>query len=98
MRQLGSVLAVLLGVGISSAHAAVVMCARPRSDGTFKTTIKLRTGTCAPHETQLDPGALGLQGPKGTRATLATSVHRDLGSWSRTRTATLWARCSRRRS
>src|SRR4029077_12287331 len=43
---------------------AVVLCARARPDGTFNTTVKIRTA-CKPGETQLDPGALGLQGPAG---------------------------------
>jgi hypothetical protein len=48
---------------LGTAHA-VVLCARPRANGTFNTTVKLRE-TCAKGETQLDPGALGLQGPTG---------------------------------
>lgn len=43
---------------------AVVLCAKPRGDGTFNTTIKLRE-QCTPRETTLDPGALGLRGPAG---------------------------------
>jgi len=41
---------------------AVVLCAEPNQDGTFNTTMKIRTA-CKPSETQLDPGALGLRGP-----------------------------------
>lgn len=42
---------------------AVVLCARQK-DGTFNTAVKIREA-CKTHETQLDPGALGLQGPPG---------------------------------
>ncbi len=56
-------LSAVLGV---SAADAVVLCAKPRSDGTYNTSIKLREA-CRPTETQLDPVALGLQGPKGDK-------------------------------
>lgn len=45
---------------------AVVLCAMPKKDGTYSTTIKLRE-VCKPSETHLDPGALGLQGPQGNK-------------------------------
>jgi hypothetical protein len=48
---------------------AVVLCAHPRSDGTFNTSVKIRE-TCKPAETQLDPVALGLQGPPGSQGPL----------------------------
>lgn len=44
--------------------SAVVLCARPRLDGTFNATVKIRE-LCKPREQQLDPVALGLQGPPG---------------------------------
>src|SRR5262245_18022652 len=43
---------------------AVVLCAKPRADGTFSTSVKIREA-CRTSETRLDPGALGLQGPPG---------------------------------
>jgi hypothetical protein len=46
--------------------AAVVLCAQPRGDGTFNTTVKLRE-MCKAHERQLDPDALGLRGPAGPK-------------------------------
>jgi len=58
------VVGLLLFVG-STAHA-VVLCAKARSDGTFSTAIKIREN-CWPKETQLDPLALGLQGPAGSQ-------------------------------
>ena len=42
----------------------VVLCARPRWDGTFSASVKIRE-ICASREVQLDPVLLGLQGPKG---------------------------------
>ena len=44
---------------------AIVLCAKPDNGGTFNTNVKIRTTACKPSETQLDPGALGLQGPTG---------------------------------
>jgi hypothetical protein len=43
---------------------AVMLCARPRSDGTFSTSVKIRE-VCQTRETPLDPLALGLKGPQG---------------------------------
>lgn len=43
---------------------AVVLCAKARGDGSFSSTVKIRE-ECRPTETQLDPVALGLQGPSG---------------------------------
>jgi hypothetical protein len=57
-----AVLAIVVTTG--GVSSAVVLCARPRADGTFNTTVKIRQA-CAPRETQLDPGVLGLQGPPG---------------------------------
>jgi hypothetical protein len=46
-------------------HAeAAVLCARPKQDGTFSTSLKVRE-QCRSSETQLDPATLGLQGPPG---------------------------------
>jgi hypothetical protein len=50
----------------ATAQASAVLCARPRSDGTFNTSVKLREA-CKPSEVQLDPVSLGLQGPKGDK-------------------------------
>lgn len=55
----------LLFVVFAGSADAVVLCARPKKDGTFSTTVKIRE-VCRLHETQLDPGALGLQGPPGS--------------------------------
>lgn len=43
---------------------AVMLCARPKKDGTYSTAVKIREA-CKPSEAQLDPVALGLQGPGG---------------------------------
>jgi hypothetical protein len=48
----------------STTSSALVLCARPRADGTYNSSIKVRN-TCKGSETQLDPVALGLQGPPG---------------------------------
>jgi|CXWL01.1.fsa_nt_gi hypothetical protein len=56
----------VLLLALAARGGAAVLCARPRLDGSFNTTIKIRQ-TCAPRETQLDPGALRLQGPKGDK-------------------------------
>lgn len=50
-------------LAVFAAHAAV-LCARPHADGTFNTSVKIREA-CRPSEAQLDPAALGLQGPPG---------------------------------
>lgn len=52
-----------------TAHAGVVLCAKARGDGSFSTTVKIRTGACRVNEQQLDPGPLGLQGPPGPAGT-----------------------------
>lgn len=62
MRLLPLVTAAVL-VGSATTEAAV-LCAKPRGDGTYSTTVKIRE-QCRPAETQLDPVALGLQGPAG---------------------------------
>jgi hypothetical protein len=43
---------------------AVVLCAKQRSDGTFNSSVRIREA-CKSRETQLDPVALGLEGPQG---------------------------------
>jgi hypothetical protein len=48
----------------ASSTNAAVLCAKPRSDGTFSTSVKIREA-CTPREMQLDPAALHLQGPPG---------------------------------
>jgi hypothetical protein len=65
MTRLGLVAMAAAATWLGTAHAGIVLCARPRSNDTFATAVKIRTGSCAPRETQLDPGQLGLQGPKG---------------------------------
>lgn len=55
--------AIMVAVVVPSAQA-VVLCAKPKSDGSFNTSVKIRTA-CKPGETQLDAGTLGLQGPPG---------------------------------
>jgi hypothetical protein len=57
-------LALLMALAMAGTAQAVVLCARPRADGTYSTGIKLRE-TCKPSETQLDPAELGIQGPPG---------------------------------
>jgi hypothetical protein len=42
---------------------AVMLCARPRSDGSYSTAVKIRE-VCKSSETQLDPVALGLGGSR----------------------------------
>lgn len=49
----------LVAFSLCSAQAAV-LCAKPKSDGTFDTAVKIRE-TCKRGETQLDLGALGVQ-------------------------------------
>src|SRR5262245_26664995 len=55
----------LVSLSPLSTHA-VVLCAKPKADGSFNTTVMIRAA-CKPRETQLDPAALGLQGPRGPR-------------------------------
>jgi hypothetical protein len=43
---------------------SAVLCARPKTDGSYNTTVKLRQ-VCKTSETALDPAALGLRGPQG---------------------------------
>jgi len=57
-------LVVLMALFASTADA-VVLCAKPKKNGTFSTAVKIRE-TCKPGETTLDTAALGLQGPPGT--------------------------------
>ncbi len=58
----------LLGFLLLAAFAipaeGVVLCAKPRANGTYSTTMKVREA-CVGKETTLDPAALGLQGPPG---------------------------------
>lgn len=46
-----------------TAHA-VVLCAKPRSDGSYNTSVKIRE-VCKSGETQLDAAQLGVQGEQG---------------------------------
>lgn len=72
MRCRPAVLVCLL-IALQSTSAAAVLCARKRPDGTFNSNVALRE-TCRPRETQLDPVALGLQGPKGDQGNPGTGV------------------------
>ena len=64
MRKLVTVAAIVGFVSVSSTAYAVVLCAKPRSDGTFNSSVRIREA-CTSRETQIDPVALGLQGPQG---------------------------------
>lgn len=55
---------VVLGLALSVQAHAAVLCAKPKPDGSFDGSVKIRTA-CKPRETQLDPVDLGLQGPQG---------------------------------
>lgn len=57
-------LVVLLLAAFAIPAEGVVLCAKPRANGTYSTTIKIREA-CVGKETTLDPAALGLQGPPG---------------------------------
>ena len=48
----------------SSEAVAVVLCAKPRSDGTYNTSVKIREA-CKDNETQLDAAQIGVQGEQG---------------------------------
>jgi len=64
-RYLVFVALVALAVFAVAATAdAVVLCAKPKRDGTFSSSVKLRE-VCRDRETQLDPVTLGLQGLQG---------------------------------
>lgn len=51
-------------VVVAGSAEAVVLCAKPRSDGTYNTSVKIREA-CKLGETQLDAGDIGVQGPPG---------------------------------
>ena len=51
---------------------AAVLCARPRTDGTFNASVRIRE-MCRANERQLDPSALGLQGPLGPQGPVGPS-------------------------
>jgi len=55
---------VVATVFAASSSEAVVLCAKPRSDGTFNTSVKVREA-CKAGETQLDAAQIGAQGPQG---------------------------------
>lgn len=59
----GVLAAVDILVHVASAQAAV-LCARPRRDGTFNSSVRIRE-VCRPGEVQLNPTVLDLQGPPG---------------------------------
>jgi hypothetical protein len=54
---------VVVFMSVTAAHA-VVLCAKQRSDGTFNSSFRIREA-CKSRETELDPVALGLEGPQG---------------------------------
>ena len=51
---------------------AAALCARPRTDGTFNASVRIRE-MCRANERQLDPSALGLQGPLGPQGSVGPS-------------------------
>src|SRR5262245_46950003 len=55
--------AIMITVGASNGDA-VVLCARPRPDNTFNTSVKIREA-CKANERRLDPLTLGLEGQTG---------------------------------
>jgi hypothetical protein len=55
---------VILTMVLGGTAHAVVLCAKPKQDGTFDSAVMIRQ-SCRSDESQLDPGVLGLQGPKG---------------------------------
>ena len=59
-----TILTAMLVLLLARSAEAVVLCAKPKSDGTYNTNVKLRE-VCKTGETQLDSTALGLQGPQG---------------------------------
>lgn len=77
---------------LAAAHSAiaVVLCARPRPDGTFSANVKIRE-LCTSRETVLNPSVLGLQGPKGDPGTCGCSTTTSTVS---TTTTTLVGTCS----
>src|SRR5262245_29723199 len=72
MVRVVALLILVLVVSAASA-SAVVLCAKPRPDGTFNTSVRIRE-TCRPNERQLDPAALGLQGPPGPTGATGTGA------------------------
>ncbi len=55
---------VLLAIILVTSADAAVLCARLRAGGTFSSGLAIRE-TCKRNETQVNPSALGLQGPPG---------------------------------
>jgi hypothetical protein len=53
---------VILGLLLAHSAEAAMLCAKPKKDGTFSTSVKVREA-CTASEVQLDPATLGLQGP-----------------------------------
>src|SRR6186997_2743799 len=49
---------------VASSAEAVVLCAKPRADGTFNSSVKIREA-CNSNETQLVAAQIGIQGPQG---------------------------------
>jgi hypothetical protein len=61
-----AILAATVLSAAASVASGVVLCAKQRADGTFNSSVKIREA-CQGRETELDPAALGLQGPAGER-------------------------------
>jgi len=57
-------LALVALLTVASAADAIVLCAKPKKNGTYNTSVKIREA-CRKGETPLDPAALGLRGPQG---------------------------------
>lgn len=55
---------IVVTIFLASTADAVVLCAKPRSDGTYNTSVKIREA-CKDNETQLDAAQIGVQGEQG---------------------------------
>lgn len=58
------VILLIVALLLASSADAAVLCATPKKDGTFSTSVKIRQA-CKDNEERLDPETLGLQGPAG---------------------------------
>lgn len=72
-------IAVVALTGIATTLKAAVLCARPKRDGSFNSTVKIREA-CKPKEHQLDPASVGFCcGGTTTTTTTATTTTTDGG-------------------